>query len=972
MTSGPTAPTPARAPRSRTRRVAGWALTLLLGLFLVAGALYVFRHTLVVPLALRWIEGRSDARLAIEDVEGDLVRSVVILGLRFEAGEPDEELRRLTARRIEVDFSLWSLIRGEPEWLESVAAQDVDLQADLTVGKPGQPRRPPSWSMPVRLPRTSLEGFALELELEGGRHVSLAGGRAVLESAGEASPLSASAERLTWSGPEGGERSGSMRASGAWRGGVIEVERLALDGIEVVSDSEIDLRELPRGAFAWKAHVAAFSGRARIEGAFRERRLELDYRLDGVDLGQGWRFLWAAHARKPEGILDVTGRYVHAFEPPRELSGRVEGTASGARWAGYDLGELEASVAFTREELAIERLRAVQGENRLAANEASVPFGREGPLETLRASRGSFTLELVDLPGLIASFTDEPSEPARVPPHRLRVEGRLEEAGAGIEAGHLRTEGGELRLSRGRIEWGRRAEELLAGAELDLDLEADFSDLSPLGPILATEPWSGSLRGELNVSGPVRRLQGETDFTGRGVVAAGLPLGDLTLRAVATREAIQVRALEAQGELADFSLAGRYTLAERRFDSIELSADVPALERVLPGIFLSGAAHVEAQLEGTLEEPEGSFEVRSSDVRLAALQTRVLQSLYVRGSQHGEALRVDELRAGLEGGAIELQGTLHHAEWTGPMRVELERLHAERGGLELALASPLEIALDTEARSLDFEGAELEGTAGRLSAAFHGTAQDFLARVEALQLDPMPLLAAVPGLPEGFLLEGAQGQLALARERGQLAIASHFEIERVRMASGEPDLGLTAQGRLEDGFLAIEQLSLVGEEGLLIWIEGAMPFDPFGPELLAGGDVDLLAEVSVPRLEDLPWQLLELEPELLGDLRAFLQVQGTWSALRGDLSFDASSLALSAGPAAGRLGPAALTGRVSALGALVGASSTTVLVSSAATIASSFSSRRSSLRHSSRRSAECHSVAPTPRRNRPPRPAETT
>jgi hypothetical protein len=911
MTSGPTVPTPARAPRSRTRRVAGWALLVFIGLLLVAGGLYLFRGKLLVPLALRWIETRSDGRLSIEAVEGDLVHSIALLGLRFEAGEPHEELRLVTARRIDAGFSLWRLIRGEADWLESVAAQDVVLHADLTVGRRDQPRRPPSWAMPVRLPRGSLEAFSLELELEGGRHVSIAGGRAELERAGEASPLTASAERLTWTGPEGGERSGSMRGSGVWRGGVIEIERLALDSSEVLSDSQVDLRELPRGAFAWALHVAAFSGRARIDGSFRERRLELDYRLDGVDLGEGWRFLWAAHERKPEGILDVTGRYSHAFAPPRELSGAVEGTASAARWAGYDLGELDAKVAFTREELAIERLRAVRGENRLAASEARVPFGREGPLETLRASRGSFALELVNLPGLIASFTGEPSEPARVPPHRLRVEGRLEEAGAGIEAGHLQTDGGELRLSRGRIEWGERAEDLLAGAELDLDLEADFSDLSPLGPILATEPWSGSLRGTLHVSGPVRRLQGEAEFTGREVVAAGLPLGDLKLRAVATREGVQVRALEAQGELAQLSLSGRYTLAERRFDSVVLSADVPALERVLPRFFLSGAAHVEAQLEGTLAGPEGSFEVQSSGVRLAALETRVLDSLYVRGSQHGEALRIDELRAGLERGAIQLQGTLHHRGWSGPMRVELEQLHAEREGLELALASPVEIALDTEARSLDFEGAELEGTAGRLTATFHGTAQDFLARVEALELDPMPLLAAVPGLPEGFLLEGAHGQLALARERGRLAIASHFELDRVRLASGEPDLGLTARGRLEGGFLTIEQLSLVGEEGLLIWIEGAMPFDPFGPELLGAGDVDLLAEVSVPRLEDLPWQLLDFEPEMLGDLRAFLQIQGTWSALRGDLSFDASSLAFGAGPAAGHLGPAALTGRLS-------------------------------------------------------------
>ena len=92
MTSGPTAPTPARAPRSRTRRVAGWALLVFLGLLLLAGGLYLFRGTLLVPLALRWIEARSDGRLSIEAVEGDLVHSIALHGLRFEAREPNEEL----------------------------------------------------------------------------------------------------------------------------------------------------------------------------------------------------------------------------------------------------------------------------------------------------------------------------------------------------------------------------------------------------------------------------------------------------------------------------------------------------------------------------------------------------------------------------------------------------------------------------------------------------------------------------------------------------------------------------------------------------------------------------------------------------------------------------------------------------------------------------------------------------------------
>lgn len=734
--------------------------------------------------------GHELTRLRVERLD---LTGLVVSEVRLE-GAPTSALAHLELERLELE--------GTPAlWLGDLAAAEElqvhGLRLDLrgTEREPAGAAAPPAW--PASLPRLEATDLEVRLLEEAGPRVLFEGGRLVTGAGGSVEVAAVLGEQ-------------QLEGRGRYADGQLDDLEVRVDGEPLLRDSRLGFSTAE--GLELEVQLAVAARRASLAARLLEGQARWRLEVEGLDLER-------LAARLPEGLLGETapsGLVDLDSEGELELDDPLGGSARGSLAAGdlslggWDLDEVEARLDLGGGELRVPELVARLGErNRLRLEEGRLPLRDLSPLNLLARASARLDLELEALEELL--------EPAGVLPpeglvrHRLALSARVAEERLSVREGELRSDAGDLRLTRAEL-WLERGSDGSRVA-LDIDGVASVQDLTAFGELLGRRGWGGELEGDLHAEGTWPSIRLEADLDARELELEGATLGTLEARVRTDRSLSAV-------ELERLVLSSPQGAAEARARLVREAEGVLRLE-----VEALRLAHGEERLE--LQQP-ATVRLRGESVELGTVVLAgTAGHLEGSGSWSEEGARADLVVHELRPAALLSLGPPGLPSAEGATL----RLHLEREGSELRLDSsgriaqldlgstgpgvPLDLAWDLahDGRLLQLTSLAIDG----------GTALELDASgVAPLTLLPAPspaegdlqlrvqasgeLAALVPGAGGSARLEGDLGG-SWSALTGDLALAGAGLLLPEAEAAGLEPGSLEARVKLGDG-LELRDLSL--------------------------------------------------------------------------------------------------------------------------------------------------------------------
>ena len=916
------APAPDRVRRSR--RLRRWLLGVLIAGLALPPLAWVLRESVTHPLvvrAARWALPRfTPYELELAALHGDWFTGLELEGLKL-APRPgrdgdDAPLRLLTADRAELRWRWRALLREPLAGLDAVELGSARLELDLTRGSPQatatdaqSSSSDAGFTWPAQLPAIDVGALDLELGVAPGAGLSLRGASLQLVPEGPGRHRAeCSVARASW-------EDDVVRATGpvdlAWRAadGRFEFDTARWQGAPLLDGVALDLANIGRAEWSADGELLVGDARAglRVEGD--AQGLELGFDARGLDLEQ-LATLVGSVLRDWDG-RGVAGRANLTASAQLPYGAALDGTAELTLEArrvvilGRRAEELNLEVSAAERTAHVRRGELREGPNELVVRDLVLPLEWRGAEEFVQALDGELHLEARDL-GLWVAAGLMPDRPG-VPAHELVFDADLSNGQARVERGELVLPGGRIVIERGLVAVG----DALSGGGVDVELvgRVDLADLTPLEGMLGSAPWSGSLAGDLALSGRTPELELEVDLTGSELVLPWFAPGELHVLGRADTEGVAVQLLEARGEFGSLSARGALAWRDWNFGEVRVNADITRPELV-PGMRdLSGAWHLEGDLHGPLARIEGGLQLSSEHLDAGGAPFDDVHADVLL--EDGEVV-LRELRAVTPAGPLLAAGRATGVFDEQPLGLELERLELSEGAQRLTLVAPARVEIS--GARLVVDEFLLEGPAGRA----RGSAEVLrgVARVD-LELDELdPGAWLDPLLPAGTQLGRIDARFHLERDGPEFTLDTdgELDLDLQPLPPGETPLAvrLAWAGRMAGGRLELERLTAVerspgapgavpgapgavpGAAGGAEWfaLQGGLPLDPFpaaGSTSLAPGPLDFGGRLALPAGLALalgPDLVVEVAEPLTGELA----LSGAWRALEARLALAGRSL----------------------------------------------------------------------------------
>ena len=464
----------------------------------------------------------------------------------------------------------------------------------------------------------------------------------------------------------------------------------------------------------------------------------------------------------------------------------------------------------------------------------------------------------------------------------------------------------ETTISRGSLALGssylrpedivlrRGSQGLEAGGRLAFDLK-DLGDAQRVVAAFrgASTPaaWAGQLRGTVDLAPlPGRIAKGNISLSGENLFVAGVTLGTLSAFATADENGLVLReALASDGN--GFVLRGSGALLPdwRTLKDLRLAIQLDAPHTVYPALSSVRGLRAEVLLAGDVQSPEGSIDLRADTFDAG-----------------GTLLREVAIKAALKDGVLSPANVALKSDYGGatasarislpirgePLDILLQTFRWQSAGAELSLNQPVPILVADGQVKID--GLSLTSGDGSLefdldSASDEGLALDL--SVSAMELEPFAnAFTAVNGLHFGAL-EGTASFRSKSAETGEAAGSVNLNLHRSDNPAYPPVAGRVRATWL-DGQLELQEV-VVELDAAQLQLKGSAPLlssgEPLGP-----GDIDLQARfgLDAQALAREPLRSFFHEQQrsalLRASGRAFARVNldGSWSALRGTLQVD--------------------------------------------------------------------------------------
>jgi hypothetical protein len=870
-------------PVVRPSRVRKWLRRTLI--LFVAGMfacvlLYLTRahtaHPLLARLLVYAAPRFSSYRVDIGRIDGDWIHSLTLTDIQLEGG-PDAGLRGCKAGRVSIQFKLSALLDGDWQAVSRIEGESINIDLSLPPSEQAQESDTGWAQLPEQLPSISLTGVDFRMT-QGTSVTALSGASLTVEDRAGEDVARLQFVELSLGDGEGDVRLRDFELDLGYRKADIRIDKLRIAGRDLLHESRIDLSALGEGTFDTSLALANVGGPLQVETRIAAGQLHAEFTGTGVEVGEllapvdGFDF--GVHARTDlKAVLDCP------LDDFSAMTLRLELDATQVRYSEWSADAVVGELVVRDGAATLHRLEVIDGPNRFTSSELQVPLDLEGA-DALRQISGVMQVESRDIARLIHGL--RLPDGRQVPSHVLDLKVELSGGLALIQSGALVLPDGSINVAAGEFEWVDTVE----GKRVNLELTCALGDMSPLADILQSEPWHGSLEGELQISGRLPALIGQATFTGSEVTAAGFPLGSVVLAASGTRQKVRVESLRADGEKLDFKLSGAWDIATGRMEDVSLSAGMEHLDAWSELIDPGGRLEAQATLSGDPLFPTGSVTIDGSDLQLGGV---ALKGLRLEASSDAGHITVQRLRAESKRGELLATLKLKLPRADEPLRVMMQTFSIMQGENGLSLEQPVRVEFGDG--HLRIDTLELSGAAGqlRVDADFDDKQASFDLTSQALDLTPF----FIDLLPSDAKLSGINAELHLRRTATSLFASGTGTITELRLASGEPLRELQFEGSLDNGRVEMSRLLVTSEGATLIDAELSLPFDPLAEQALTAGDLTARGVVAWPesRVFELAWggDLISVE----GKIDADIELSGQWKNLRGRAKIAAPAVQLS-------------------------------------------------------------------------------
>jgi hypothetical protein len=444
--------------------------------------------------------------------------------------------------------------------------------------------------------------------------------------------------------------------------------------------------------------------------------------------------------------------------------------------------------------------------------------------------------------------------------------------------GDLRTAGGELSVQRGDLVFGTDLARLFEDAEVDVLLDADFEDVGPLGALFGLD-WRGSLKGGVDVEGPLTAPTGVLTAIGEGIRLGEVELGRAELDVRADGKRVDIVRCDFDTDPWSGSLSGSWIPEQRAFESVSVELRGGG-EQLVRG-FAPDSFELALAAAGPLGQLTGQFEATGAGVRLGPFGAA---NLVAKGEFEGRSVAVEELVLRQDARTLMLGG--RGGVRDGSPFLELDHLLLEGGDGTLQLEAPSQLALRDGVLHMDqlSLSSDVDGRTGYLEGRTEGVTVD-------LRLDnfnPRPLIALAS--TSGWSIGGLDGTVAGNIDPAAADLLFDLSVHGLVPRPGGPSYEFSVRGALAPEGALDAVVEGHSDEVRRFRLDLRAPYDAARPgELFGPGEVRLGIEADELRLELLD-QVLGTSTRASGRGRVAAELVGSWGNLSGTLTAAASEL----------------------------------------------------------------------------------
>lgn len=453
--------------------------------------LYLLRNLVVAPFAVGQaqpaIAEALGMELEIRGFGGSWLGGLTLAEVTSSGEGSKTPLKSLTLRELEVDYSLWGLLRGHEDWLKSVTLGELAVALDLDQTTPSEEDEEPSEpsALPGYLPPVTIEKLALELWqgdvhlqlpdaalagewiLAEGAAVASAGAPATTQEPNGSTHYQFTTQQTRFRRGEQQPPDFDLNLALQYAGGKLIIDELLVDGVERVRTGDVDLQTIHLGEFAFELDLAVMDGDLAAKGFLQDGNFSADFRAGGLQAEtlNPWLDLGL------RGELQVEGNATIPLDDLRAGTAKVEFGAHQNGWQKLELQAIDGTVELRDGWLSTNKLSATGEGLNFLADGVRLPLFE--PLEKWHA-QGHFSLAVEHLPTwLHRTGVELPSEVDLL--HGLKLDGTLTSHSDG------------LRVQMTQFELGSELGVLISDADVDLALKGlVFSGIDEQAPLQLT------------------------------------------------------------------------------------------------------------------------------------------------------------------------------------------------------------------------------------------------------------------------------------------------------------------------------------------------------------------------------------------------------------------------------------------------------------------------------------------------------
>ena len=475
-------------------------------------------------------------------------------------------------------------------------------------------------------------------------------------------------------------------------------------------------------------------------------------------------------------------------------------------------------------------------------------------------------------------------------PPGLRLDWSGQVAAGQLElGGELSLQGGGLRIERGglKLPTGELLGDWWQAIAVDLDLAADFEDLSGFGPLAGVE-LQGALEGQLRLRGtladPLGMLRGEIKNLRVAEARAQLLQVDVEAR----QGRVLVRSFGVKDEALQAQFKGVVGIEPLSFEACSLVLKAPDLAKLWPGLPEVQNLLLEVELAGSLEEPRGTYRLNTSAAPSLGVD---LQALEMSGSFGATEVSFDQLHADLAQASLEARGALRllnpeeQKELGVPsnhFELALEELTAKAGDVSCSLGQPHRSILGAE--RLSISGMQWVTAGGKALLDLQRDAEGLRADFRVDAFDPQPLLAPwFPGGMEPGILNGNLSFQWPAGDGVEPQLQAELKGSRVQAFEGGPGWIWELQANYDNALLSVPAFQARSSDGALWSMRLQAPIAAGASDWMGPGELELNLVAEELELSQAVAEYFPAAAGLEGLLNSTLDMSGTWEALQLNL-----------------------------------------------------------------------------------------